>query len=84
MAERGAGFQRSGKVFSGTNLRKDDRVATGLSDNEPLGFERKDRKGVRKRNAKVFLCVLCEILCGPLRLNPPFDDHPSQIWKADV
>jgi len=84
MAERGAGFQRIlEKYFPGTNLRKDDLVATGLSDNERWGLNAKDAEVLAKEHEGFPLPPLRNPL-RPLRLNPPFDDHPSQIWKADV
>jgi len=77
MAQRGAGFQRIlEKYFPGANVRKQDRVASGLSDNE--------RWGLNAKAAKVFAKEREGFPLRPLGLNISFDDHPSQIWKADL
>ena len=84
MAQRGASFQRIlEKYFPGTSVRRDDRFATGLSDNERWGLKAKAAKVFAKEREGFPLRPLRDPL-RPLRLNPAFDDHPNQIWKADL
>jgi hypothetical protein len=75
MAQRGAGFQRIlQKYFPGTSVR--DRFAGGLSKGE--------RWDQNAEAAEENLCLPLRNPLRPLRLNTPFDDHPSRIWKADL
>jgi SpoIID/LytB domain protein len=84
MAQRGADFQRIlEKYFPGTSVRKEDRVAAGLNDNERWDLNAKNAKVFAKGREGFPLRPLRNPL-RPLRLDAAFDEHPSQIWKADL
>jgi SpoIID/LytB domain protein len=83
MALRGAGFQRIlEKYFPGTSVRKEDRVAIGLSDSERWDFNAKGAEDFAE-GAEENLCVPSREPLRPLHFNV-LDDRSNGIWKADI
>ncbi len=77
MAQRGADFQRIlEKYFPGTSVRRGERSATGLSDNE--------RGNLNAKSAKVFAREREGFPLRPLGLNGSFDYHTDRVWRADL
>ncbi len=83
MAQRGTGYQRIlEKYFPGTSVKKEDRVASRLSEAERTDLNAEEAKDSAK-GTEESLCVPLRIPLRPLRLNASFD-HRTPVWKADV
>jgi hypothetical protein len=84
MAQRGATFQRIlGKYFPGTSVKREDRIAARSSEGERRTLNVKAAE-VFAKEREGFTLPSLRNPPRPLRLNISFDDHPSQIWKADL
>jgi SpoIID/LytB domain protein len=84
MAARGVSFPRIlEKYFPGTSVRKEDRIAAGLSDGARWDLNAKDAKVFAEERKGFPLRPLRNPLRS-LRLHATFDDQTSLAWKADV
>jgi SpoIID/LytB domain protein len=84
MAARGVSFQRIlEKYFPGTSVRKEGRLATGLSEGARWDLNAKEAEGFAEGRKGLPLRPLRNP-SRSLRLNAFYDYQTSLAWKADV